>query len=81
MKRYVEIRPICPFVGKTCIADGWTGNDHFILHPCAFWDGDSCNSASQEEPCRIKRAVNRILSDEEIETNELCVPWETDEKE
>ena len=65
MKRLVEIEPICPFIGKECIKDGWKYWDQKIVRPCAFWDGDNTyDGVPPEEPCRIKRAMNRILSDE-----------------
>lgn len=82
MKRYVEIEPVCPFVGKQCIKDGWQWNS-IILHPCAFYDESvfekDCNP---QEPCRIKRAINRILSDEvqeELGNYVPEVPWDVEE--
>ncbi len=65
MKRLVEVEPICPFLGKTCIKDGWQYFNQKIIHPCAFWDDFPHNGIDPEEPCRLKRAVNKILSDEE----------------
>ena len=85
MKRYVEIEPVCPFLGgKPCIKDGWQFNGS-VYHPCAFFDGDSVyHGVSPEEPCRIKRAIRRILSDEVSDETDpdykVDVPW-TSEKE
>ena len=82
MKRYVEIEPVCPFIGcKPCIKDGWQWNAK-TYRPCAFWDGDA--SYMPEEPCRIKRAVNKILEDEmqdEPGCGTVDVPWTTDSRE
>ena len=86
MKKYVEIEPVCPFLGgKKCIEDGWQWNAS-TYHPCAFYDADAVyHGVSPDEPCRIKRAVNRILSDEVSSDDEeqtiAKVPWDTDEKE
>ena len=78
MRKFVEVEPICPFLDKPCIKNGleW---DRKIVHPCAFWDEYPYNGIDPEEPCRIKRAVNRILSDE-VKANpddiEIQVPWD-----
>ena len=84
MKRYVEVEPICPFVGKPCIKDGWQHWDQKTLRPCAFWDTDIHNGIDPDEPCRIKRAINRILSYEISDSpddNVIAeVPWDTTEE-
>jgi len=82
MKRYVEIEPICPLLGgKPCIKDGWQLNSN-VYHPCMLWDGDRVfNGVPPTEPCRFLRALNRILSDEVTEAEEMCVPWDTNGKE
>ena len=88
MDRTIKILPVCPFLGgKPCIADGitrevlWNG---CTAHPCAFWDEHTYNGEYPEEPCRIKRAVNRILMKEkpdEIDPNMVAdVPWNTEKE-
>ena len=86
MKRFFEIDPICPFVGKPCVKEGmqWDSN---IIRPCIFWDGDKTinHGISPEPPCRIERALKKILSNEkpdEAGGNSVPdVPWDTDTKE
>ena len=86
MKMTVAIEPICPFVRKECIGDGWQRWDQKIIRPCAFWDGDrTFNGVSPDEPCRLKRALNRILSDEvddkdRTEPIVVRVPWPTEKE-
>jgi len=81
MKCYVEIEPICPFVGKPCIKDGWQSWNQKVLRPCAFWD-DFPHGQSDLEPCKIKRAINKLLSDEVPDENcPVEVPWDTTKKE
>ena len=84
MKCVVEIEPVCPFIGlKQCRKDGWEFGSK-VLHPCAFYDSDVIYSSEYpQEPCMIKRAVNKILSDEITDNPtdaELYVPWETEEE-
>lgn len=85
MKRYVAVESICPFIGKPCIKDGWQWNSS-VIHPCAFWDGDrSINGGvSPEPPCRLQRAISRILSDEKPDQTDGAspdVPWDISKKE
>jgi len=83
MKKLVEIEPVCPFIGKKCIADGWQWNS-LIQHPCAFYDENTMCREYPEEPCLIKRAINKILENEETSQAEdisASVPWDTSEKE
>lgn len=84
MKRYIKVEigdGICPFVGGKCIRDGWNNWDQRIAHPCMFWDGDKTYNGGFEpdNPCRIQRAVNRILSREKLDeydgTTIAEVPW------
>ncbi len=89
MKRTIEIEPICPFIGKECISSGFPREiapkaETIIMHPCAFWDGDELyNGVTPDEPCRIKRAISRILADEISEEadndNMNDVPWTVEE--
>lgn len=89
MKKSIEIRPVCPFLGgKECISDGVTREvlwNNGTAHPCAFWDENTYNGVYPEEPCRIKRAVNRILKSEKRdvvdENTPIEVPWGYDKKE
>ena len=82
MKKLVEILHICPFTHGKCIADGWELNK-LVQRPCMFYDEDTMYREYPAEPCRIKRAVNKILADEETAEKEdlSSVPWDTDEKE
>lgn len=59
------IKPICPFIGKECISDGFSRDTikTGILRPCAFYD-DYCGD--EMEPCRIKRAVNIINKESSV---------------
>ena len=83
MKRYVEVEPICPFVGKPCIKDGWEWNSK-VYHPCVFWDENTYNGVYPEQPCKIKRAIARLLireTPDEYDPNAVVnVPW-NEEKE
>ena len=73
MRKSIEIKPVCPLLGgsKECISDGLTREVLWncgVAHPCMFFDGDSVyNGVNPTEPCRLKRAVNKILSDEKPE--------------
>ena len=84
MKKLVEIKPVCPFVNGKCIGDGWECST-YVQRPCEFWDGGEVyNGISPDEPCKIKRAINRILANEFENCTEnmpIDFPWETDEKE
>ena len=64
----ITIVPVCPIIGKPCIKDGITSDvlmNRSIIHPCELWDQNTYNGGiSPDEPCRFKRAINRILSDE-----------------
>ena len=75
MKRYVEVEPICPFIGKPCIRDGWQW-DQKIIRPCAFWDEASMNN---EEPCLIFRAIKKTLNinADDPDEEQIIVPFET----
>ena len=72
----IESRPICPFIGKECIACGvsqdWLRTK--VLHPCAFFDE---YASSDVEPCKIKRAINRILKEPDYpdRENKVDVPY------
>lgn len=81
MIRCVKIEPVCPFIGgKKCIEDGWQFNAN-TFHPCAFWDGDA--SYMPDEPCRIKRAVNKMLAYElqdDPGCTEVDVPWKANKE-
>ena len=81
----INNKPVCPFLGgKQCLSDGlrellWNGT----AHPCMFWDADKIleNGMSPEPPCRIERALRKILSDEKPEQydNSIIpeVPWDS----
>ena len=84
MNKTITIKPVCPFLGgKECISDGITREvlwNCAVAHPCMFWDENTYNGVEPEEPCRIKRAINRILSKEKPDTNTnepIRVPWDT----
>lgn len=87
MKKTIEIKPVCPFLGgKECITDGMTREVLWncgTAHPCMFWDAENVyNGDNPSEPCRVKRAINRILADEvsdQIDSTVL-VPWNTEER-
>ena len=80
MKRYVEIEPICPFMNRPCIRDGWQW-DQKIIRPCAFWDDAA--SMNDIEPCLIMRTVEKILDikkDDIDSSSPVMVPWPVEEK-
>ncbi len=81
MKKYVEIEPICPFIGKACIRDGWQWNAS-TYHPCAFYDESVFSKDCYPQvPCRIQRAIDRILFDEQQDTSDndaVLVPWDVE---
>ena len=85
MKKIIEVVAVCPLLGgKPCINDGITREvliTHKTANACMFWDGDqSYNGISPGEPCRLKRAINRILSHEIDTINDGIspeMPWET----
>lgn len=82
MEKYIKVVAACPFIGgKPCIKDGWKCNTN-TMYPCMFYDTDiSYNGRLPDEPCRIKRAINRILSDEipDKPGNEpIEMPWTTE---
>ena len=56
----IESRPICPFVGKECVACGVSQQSlrNGIIHPCMYFDE---LAPSDTEPCLLKRAVNKML--------------------
>lgn len=89
MRKSIEIKPVCPLLGgKECISDGLTREVLWncgVAHPCMFFDGDSVyNGVNPTEPCRLKRAVNRILIREkpdEYDGEIPNVPWSTEKKE
>lgn len=71
MKKYVEIEPICPLIGKQCIKDGWQHWNQETLRPCMFWDAEkSYNGIKPQEACRLKKAINKILADEDQYEND-----------
>ena len=79
MKRYVEIEPVCPFINRPCIKDGWQW-DKKIIRPCMFYDEDA--SMNDNEPCMILRAVTTLIGKKEmIGEVSVEVPWDTEEKE
>ena len=80
MKRYVEVEPVCPFLGgKPCIKDGWQWNAN-VFHPCAFFDETA--SMNDNEPCLIKQTVNKIIGDDRDDNSvPLDLPWIEDSKE
>ena len=86
MKRFFKVEPICPFVGKPCIREGMQWNSD-VIRPCVFWDGDKTinHGIIPEPPCRIERALKKILANEKLDevdwNNTVCVPWDTDTKE
>ena len=75
VKRYVEVEPICPFMNRPCIQDGWQW-DQNIIRPCAFWDDKA--SMDDVEPCLIMRTVEKVL-DIKKNNSDLSspveVPW------
>lgn len=79
MKRYVEIEPVCPFLNRPCIKDGWQW-DKKIIRPCMFYDEDA--SMNDNEPCMILRAVTTLIGKKEtIDAVPVEVPWDTEKKE
>lgn len=84
MRKIIEVVAVCPLLGgKPCISDGITYD--ILMHNgtarrCMLWDGDSVyDGVSPEEPCRLKRAINKALSDEmtDDEPTVVEVPWDT----
>ena len=74
--------PICPFLGKPCIGDGFTRQSlkEAEFYPCAFYDDESSDSV---EPCRIRRAINRINGEDDFPsavTVSPDVPFDYDRK-
>lgn len=83
MKQYVEVEPICPLIGSECVSDGWKHWNQKVVRPCMLWDVTTYNGMIPDEPCRLKRAINRILSDEkpdQINNSPVEVPWDTKEE-
>lgn len=83
MSNDIEVVAVCPLIGKECIKDCWRW-DRKTVTTCIFWDENTYDGVVLEEPCRIKRAVNKILADEvpdQPSDKPVEVPWDTEEKE
>ena len=78
----IKCIPICPFIGKPCIGDGLTRKSlkDAEINPCAFFDTEYKDGV---EPCRIRRAVNRINKEEDFPDNSTVpdVPFNYSKKE
>lgn len=79
---YIKVVPVCPLIGKPCIGDGITSDtlmNHSTVYPCMLWDGNTMyNGVYPEQPCRMQRAIDRILCREipDKPSNEpVVVPW------
>ena len=89
MRKSIEIKPVCPLLGgKECISDGLTREVLWncgVAHPCMFFDGDYIYEGEiPNEPCRLKRAVNRILfreNPDHYDGKVPEVPWDIEKKE
>ena len=74
MEYTIQVDPICPFVNRKCITDGFVKHtpEGAVYRPCMYFDEYS----SGEEPCLIKRAINKVLDipDHPIDTT-VEVPY------
>ena len=65
--KYIKVVSICPLIGKPCINDGLNSDvfmNRSVANSCDLWDCSTYNGVVPDEPCRFKRAINKILSDE-----------------